>query len=139
MKNIQFKLVALMIASAPWIAAGAHEPQAAPRPMPAGAPMHSMTGMTPHDMKDMKSMHGNMSAGSMEMHKAMMSGMDMKMKMSGNVDKDFAIMMAMHHQQAVRMADIEIARGSNPRLKEMARKMKAAQQLEIQQLAQYSK
>lgn len=112
--------------------ASAHEPE-------AKAAMAPMPGMSTHEMKDMKAMHGQMSAGSMELHKSMMSGMSMKMKMSGDVDKDFAMMMAMHHQQAVRMADIEIAKGSNAQLKEMARKMKAAQLGEIQQLMQYGK
>ena len=37
------------------------------------------------------------------------------------------------------MADVQIKSGSNARLKAMARKMKAAQQSEIKQLASYSK
>ncbi|WP_454906603.1 hypothetical protein [Variovorax gossypii] len=42
-------------------------------------------------------------SGSDEMMKSMMSGMDgmQKMKMSGDTDKDFAMLMKMHHQQAL--------------------------------------
>lgn len=125
-------LAVALLAASVTTSAGAHEPQ-------RKSDMASMPGMSSHEMKDMKPMHGSMSAGSMELHKSMMSGMGIKMRMTGNVDKDFASMMAMHHQQAVRMADIELARGSNPQLKEMARKMKADQLAEIQQLMQYSK
>ena len=40
------------------------------------------------------------------MKEAMMTGMDsmQKMPMSGDTDKDFAMMMKMHHQQALNMA-----------------------------------
>ena len=41
----------------------------------------------------------------MQMHTAMM---DMQgMKMSGNVDKDFAAMMAVHHRQAIEIKKLE--------------------------------
>ena len=41
--------------------------------------------------------------GSADMKRPMMTGMDsmQKMPMSGDTDKDFAIMMKIHHQQAV--------------------------------------
>ena len=53
------------------------------------------------------------------------------MKMSGDVDKDFAMMMRMHHQQALDMAQIEIAQGKSPEMKEMAKKIVSAQKKEI--------
>ncbi len=106
----------------------AHEP----KPQTQDMKGHDMSKMQGHDMK-------GHSAGSMELHKAMMSGMKMPMKMTGNVDKDFAIMMTMHHQQAIKMADVHIKHGSNAQLKAMARKMKTAQQGEIKQLAPYTK
>ena len=93
---------------------------------------HDMSKMQGHDMK-------GQSAGSMEMHTIMTSGMKMPMKMSGNVDKDFAIMMTMHHQQAVKMSDVLVKHGSNAELKALARKMKAAQQAEIKQMAPHTK
>ena len=105
-----------------------------------------------HDMSNMQAvrgageiphgLHGNnkgRDAASMELHEIMMSGMKMPMKMTGNVDKDFASMVIMHHQQAVKMADVEIVHGKSAALKAMARKMKAAQQAEIKQLAPYAK
>lgn len=92
----------------------------------------NMSKMQGHDMK-------GQSAGSMELHKVMATGMKMPMKMSGNVDKDFAMMMTMHHQQAIKMSDVFIKQGGNAQLKALALKMKTAQQGEIKQLAPYTK
>jgi uncharacterized protein (DUF305 family) len=61
------------------------------------------------------------------------------MKMTGNVDKDFASMMIMHHKMAVQMADIELKSGANASLKAMAAKMKSDQQLEIQKMSVFTK
>lgn len=49
--------------------------------------------------------------GSAALSQSMMSGMaQMKdMKSSGDTDKDFAMMMKMHHQQALEMAQIELS------------------------------
>lgn len=72
---------------------------------------------------------------SMQMHTAMM---DMQgMKMSGNVDKDFAAMMAVHHRQAIRMAEIEMAHGTSPELKAMAARMSKDQAAEIKKLERF--
>ncbi len=77
----------------------------------------------------------NDSSPSMQMHTAMMG---MKgMKMTGNVDKDFAAMMAVHHRQAIRMAEIEMAHGTNPELKAMAAKMSKDQAGEIKKLERF--
>ena len=74
--------------------------------------------------------------GADQMHKAMTSGMDsMKMmKSTGDTDRDFAMLMKMHHEQAVEMAKTEIAHGKSAELKAMSRKIIAAQQKEIAQL-----
>lgn len=53
------------------------------------------------------------------------------MKMKGDVDKDFAMMMKIHHQQALDMAQIEIAQGKSPEMREMANKIVLAQKKEI--------
>lgn len=73
--------------------------------------------------------------GADQMHKAMTSGMDsMKMmKTTGDTDRDFAMLMKMHHEQAVEMAKTEIAHGKSAELKAMSRKIVAAQQKEIAQ------
>lgn len=78
------------------------------------------------------------SPGSMELHAVMAKGHRMPMHMSGNVDKDFAMMMTMHHQQAIAMADVLAKHGKSPELKAMALKMKAAQAEEIKQLARFA-
>lgn len=79
------------------------------------------------------------SAGSMELHRIMTDGQKKPMPMSGDVDKDFAAMMSIHHQMAIDMADVLLESGSNAELKAMAAKMKAAQQEEIKQLEPYTK
>lgn len=73
------------------------------------------------------------------MGQAMKSGMDamQKVPMSGDVDKDFAAMMRVHHQQAVAMAEIELRDGKSPELKSMARKMIKDQKKEIAKLGQW--
>lgn len=75
--------------------------------------------------------HGNV--GPHDMKATMMMGMDsmQKMQASGDVDKDFAMMMKLHHQQAVDMAEMQIAHGKSPAMKTMARQIIAAQQKEI--------
>jgi uncharacterized protein (DUF305 family) len=76
------------------------------------------------------------SGPSKELQAAMMSGMDpMKsMTMSGDVDKDFAMMMKLHHQQAIAMAKPEAEHGKSPEMKAMARKVIKDQTKEIAQL-----
>lgn len=74
-------------------------------------------------------------AGMGDMKQSMMSSMDsMKtMQMSGDTDKDFAMMMKIHHQGAVDMAQMELAHGKSPAMKDMAKKIIAAQKKEIAQ------
>ncbi|MEJ8859496.1 DUF305 domain-containing protein [Variovorax robiniae] len=71
--------------------------------------------------------------GSSRMKHSMMAGMDgmQKMPMSGDTDKDFAMMMKMHHEQAVVMAQEELKSGKSPEMKAMARKIISAQKKEI--------
>ena len=75
------------------------------------------------------------SSGSQEMKQAMMAGMDgmEKMTITGDTDCDFAMMMKMHHQQAVDMANMELAHGKSSAMKAMARQIIAAQKKEIAQ------
>ena len=79
------------------------------------------------------------SEGSMELHRIMTQGHKMPMRMTGNVDQDFAIMMSMHHEQALKMVDVLLEHGRDAELKAMARKMKAAQQQEIKDMAPFKK
>lgn len=82
----------------------------------------------------MSQMHSG-AAGSGDMKQSMMGGMEaMKnMQMSGNTDKDFAMMMKIHHQGALDMAQMELAHGKSPAMKDMAKKIIAAQKKEIAQ------
>lgn len=75
-------------------------------------------------------------AGSGELHRVMMAGVEQmqQMKPTGDLDKDFAMMMRMHHQQAVQMAKTEAQNGKSAELKALANKMMADQQKEIGQL-----
>jgi uncharacterized protein (DUF305 family) len=81
--------------------------------------------------------HG--ATGSDAMKHSMMAGMDsmQTMPMSGDTDKDFAMMMKVHHQQALDMGQIELDQGKSPAMKAMARKIIAAQKKEIVQLDQW--
>lgn len=102
----------------------AHEQAKTAKPADHAHPQHSMAGH---------------SAGSMELHRIMMKGQKMPMPMSGDVDKDFATMMTMHHRQAIEMSDVLLKHGKNAELKALAAKMKAAQQEEIQKMAPHTK
>lgn len=95
-------------------------PMAAPASAPANAPKAGMYG-------------GMM--GSTDMKQAMKAGMDgmEKMPMSGDTDKDFAMLMKVHHQQALDMAEVELAHGKSAEMKAMAKKIITGQKKEIAQ------
>lgn len=66
--------------------------------------------------------------------KSMMKDMNDKMAsmtMSGNQDVDFAMMMRMHHQGAIDMAQAELKVGKEPKMRQMAKEIIAAQKKEI--------
>ena len=80
---------------------------------------------------------GDTSAGSdKSMMQMMQENMDqMKaIKSTGNPDNDFAALMKVHHMGALEMAQVEVAKGSDPKMKEMAQKMIGEQQKEIAEL-----
>jgi len=74
--------------------------------------------------------------------KELMNSMDM-MPASGsesmNIDQQFATMMIAHHKGAIKMADIELKRGENEKLKKMAQQMKDDQKKEIDQFEDFLK
>ena len=101
-------------------------PTDAPKPMPADIvkPM-SRPGMDMKQGTDMKQ--------GMDMQPMMM---DMQQKMStmkssGNVDVDFAMMMRVHHQSAITMAEAELQNGKDPQMRVMAKDIIRAQKKEI--------
>ena len=106
----------------------------------AGADRHRSRPGCEHASREMQA--APMQKGGPAMHdmrQSMMAGMDgmQKMPMSGDVDKDFAMMMKMHHQQAVTMAEMELAHGKSDAMKDMARKIIAAQKMEIASFDQW--
>ena len=113
------KALLLVPLAAIWLACASVQAQTAPAKAPSTSmPMGQMHSgaAAPHDMKA-----------------AMMMGMDgmQKMTMTGDIDKDFAMMMKMHHQQAVNMAEMELAQGKSPEMKAMAKRIIVAQKKEI--------
>jgi uncharacterized protein (DUF305 family) len=76
-----------------------------------------------------------MKHGEGELQKSM-SDMDTKMKsvqMSGDIDKDFAMMMKEHHAGAVAMSKKEVTNGMSAKLKQMAQKTITDQNKEIKE------
>ena len=71
--------------------------------------------------------HDIMSAMKMSMQKME------SMEMTGDFDLDFAKMMVIHHQAAIDMSEVEIAKGKHDDMKSMAQKMITAQKKEIDQ------
>ena len=71
-----------------------------------------------------------------ELHQAMMRMMDkMKsMKMTGDADHDFAMMMAEHHQGSIDMSRIIVKQGKDEKIKAMAQSILDKQSQEQQQL-----
>lgn len=77
--------------------------------------------------------------GSMDM-KAMMKDNNEKMSsmaMTGNADVDFAMMMRIHHQGAIDMAQAELRDGKDPQMRKMAQDIIAAQKKEIAQFDKF--
>jgi uncharacterized protein (DUF305 family) len=105
---------------AAFAASTAAMPQAAPSPSAAASmPMDSMKGMPGHhDMKQ------SMAKGMRAMQ---------NMPMTGDIDKDFAMMMKVHHQQALDMAQMELEQGKSAEMKAMAAQIVKAQKKEIAQ------
>lgn len=95
--------------------------------------------------------HPASAAGSLSMQGSGMGkqGMDMQammkdnsdkmasMKMTGNTDVDFAMMMRVHHQGAIDIAEAELRDGKNAQMRKMAKDMIAAQKSEIAQFEKF--
>lgn len=102
---------------------------------PASTPPMSHGDMQGMDMKGMD-MKGMGTMGSTDMKAHMMKSMQgmQSMTMTGNTDKDFAMMMRMHHQCGVEMAEMQLANGKDAEMKAMAKKIITAQKKEVAEL-----
>jgi uncharacterized protein (DUF305 family) len=89
----------------------------------------SMSPMSNHSM--MPGM--NMDNGLMQSMNKMMMQMN-NMRMTGDFDLDFAKMMIMHHQSAIDMAEVELAKGQDQYIKSIASNIIKTQKSEIKQL-----
>ena len=74
------------------------------------------------DMKQGMDMRPMMS----DMHDKMMA-----MQSTGNVDVDFAMMMKVHHQGAITMAEAQLSNGKDAQMRVMAQDIIRAQKKEI--------
>jgi uncharacterized protein (DUF305 family) len=94
----------------------------------------SVTTSTTNDPDNQSNMNMDTSGmGEKSMMTMMNSMMDnMKtMQSSGNPDNDFASMMKAHHLGAIEMAQMEVAKGTDAQMKQMAQKMIDDQQKEV--------
>lgn len=73
---------------------------------------------------------------SSQLHQAMSKSMQemQSMPMTGDVDKDFAMMMKHHHQSGIEMAQIQARNGKDPEMRQQAQKMIEAQKKDIAEL-----
>lgn len=71
-----------------------------------------------------------------KMHDVMAKNMKemQSMQMTGDVDKDFAMMMKHHHQSGIEMAQVQVREGKDPELKKQAQKIIDGQKKEIAEL-----
>lgn len=77
----------------------------------------------------MKHGEGELKKSMSEMESAMKT-----MQMSGDIDKDFAAMMIMHHEHGIAMGKMELANGMSNKLKQMAKKEISSQTEDIKEM-----
>jgi uncharacterized protein (DUF305 family) len=105
-----------------------------------GAQPPAVSQPAPNEKKDamMPGMPG-MSAGGGDMRGSMMGMMKSMdaMKPTGNMDRDFAAMMKVHHEGAIDMSQMELQSGKDPKMRAMAKRIIEAQKKEIKEFEQW--
>ena len=114
--------ITLITAAFAMIVTAVNAQPATPMPTDPAKPMPK-SGM---DMKPDMKRGMDMKPMMMDMHDTMMA-----MKTSGNTDVDFAMMMRVHHQSAITMAEAELQNGKDPQMRVMAQDIIRAQKKEI--------
>ena len=114
--------ITLITAAFAMLLSAANAQPGTPMPTDAVKPMPK-TGM---DMKPEMKQGMDMKPMMMDMHDKMSA-----MKSSGNTDVDFAMMMRVHHQSAITMAQAELQNGKDPQMRVMAKDIIRAQKKEI--------
>ena len=102
-------------------------------PSPAGAQP------VPMEKKDssMGGMKGMSASGDMRgSMTGMMKSME-SMQTTGDTDRDFAMMMKIHHQGAIDMSEVELKSGKDPKMRAMAKGIIEAQKKEIKEFEQW--
>lgn len=76
---------------------------------------------------------------SSELHAVMSKSMQemQSMQMTGDLDKDFAMMMKHHHESGIEMARVQARNGKDPELRRQAQKSMEAQKKELAELDQW--
>src|SRR5689334_14360127 len=79
----------------------------------------SLQSSAQHEGHQMQEHSHSYTGGSLQLHKIMEAGSAkmMDMKLSNNTDTDFAMLMAEHHAQAIKMVDVELKYGKVAALK----------------------
>lgn len=120
--KLRFTKISAIAVCASLLAPCAMAQQTGTSPMPSTMPHSTSKGMNGMDMKTMmKDMSGKMGS----------------MAMSGNTDVDFAMMMRIHHQGAIDMAEAQLRDGKEPQMRNMAKDIIAAQKKEIAQFDKF--
>lgn len=99
----------------------------------------SPSSATPPHAMPSSSMDTQMRGGTMDMKAMMKEDMDSmaSMQMTGNPDVDFAMMMRNHHLSGIKMAEIELRDGKEPKMRTVAKSIIAQQKKEIAKFDQF--
>lgn len=103
------------------------------------APPVAVAPPAPSEKKDtrMPAMPGMDTGGGMRDSMTGMTKNMESMKMTGDTDRDFAMMMKVHHQGAIDMAQMELKSGKDAKMRAMAKRIIEAQQKEIKEFNQW--
>ena len=92
-----------------------------------------------HEHKASESAAAMSSPGSKALHDSMMKGMSgmHDMKMTGDTDRDFAMMMIQHHQQAIDMSRAQLKYGKNADIRKKAQEIVDTSEKDIAELKKW--